>query len=66
MRKREVIELRYSYRAEADVISGTAGSNAQTIGKDAQVPSGSESVASARGTMRIPGRPDVFQDGMRP
>ena len=39
----------------------TAGSNAQTICKDAQVPPGSESVASAQGTARIPGRPDVFQ-----
>ena len=29
--------------------------------KDAQVPPGSESVASVRGTARIPGRPDMFQ-----
>ena len=39
----------------------TAGSNAQTLRKNAQVPPGSESVASAQGTARIPERPDVFQ-----
>lgn len=27
---------------------------------DVQVPSGSESVTSAQGTIRIPGRPDMF------
>ena len=61
MRKREAIEPRYEYSAEADVFHATAGSNAQTVCKDAQVPPGSESVASVRGTARIPGRPDVFQ-----
>ena len=61
MRKREVIEPRNLYRAEADVFHVTAGSNAQTPCKDVQVPPGSESVASAQGTARIPGRPDVFQ-----
>ena len=61
MRKREVIEPRNLERAEADVFHATAGSNAQTIGKDVQVPPGSESVASAQGTACIPGRPDVFQ-----
>ena len=61
MRKREVIEHRNTYKAEADVFSATAGSNAQTIGKDAQVPPGLESVASAQGTVCIPGRPDAFR-----
>lgn len=61
MRKCEVIEPRYTERAEADVFYVTAGSNAQTIGKDVQVPSGSESVASTRGITCVPGRPDVFQ-----
>ena len=61
MRKREAIEPRNSYKAEADVFPATAGSNAQTICKDAQVPPGSESVASAQGTARIPGRPDALQ-----
>ena len=61
MRKREVIELRNLYKAEADVFHTTAGSNAQTISKDVQVPPESESVASMQGTVRIPGRPDVFR-----
>ena len=61
MRKREAIEPRNSYKAEADVVSVTAGSNAQTVCKDAQVPPGSESVASAQGTVCIPGRPDAFR-----
>ena len=41
LRKREAIEPRNSYRAEADVFSVTAGSNAQMVNKDAQVPPGS-------------------------
>ena len=61
MRNREAIEPRYLYSAEADVLHATAGNNAQTVCKDAQVPPGSESVASVRGTARIPGRPDMFQ-----
>ena len=61
MRKREVIEPRNIYRAEADAVQDAAGSNAQTESKDAQVPPGSESVASMQGTVRIPGRPDVFR-----
>ncbi len=61
MRKREAIEPRYLYRAEVDVFLVTADSNAQTISKDVQVPPGSESVASAQGTARIPGRPDAFR-----
>ena len=61
MRKREVIEPRNLLRAEADVVHVTAGSNAQTECKDAQVPSGSESVASMPGTERIPGRPGEFR-----
>ena len=59
MRKREAIEPRNLYKAEADVVVYTAGSNAQTVSKDAQVPPGSESVASAQGAVCIPGRPDV-------
>ena len=35
MRMREAIEPRNSYKAEADVVFVTAGSNAQTIGKNA-------------------------------
>ena len=61
MRKREAIEPRNSYKAEADVVFVTASSNAQTIGKNAQVPPGSESVARAHSTVCIPGRPDAFR-----
>ena len=61
MRKRESIEPRHLYSAEADVFHATADNNAQTVCKDAQVPPVSESVASVRGTARIPGRPDMFQ-----
>ena len=61
MRNREAIEPCYLYSAEADVLHATAGNNAQTVCKDAQVLPGSESVASIRGTARIPGRPDMFQ-----
>lgn len=45
MRKREAIEPRYLYSAEADVLHATAGNNAQTVCKDAQALPGSESVA---------------------
>ena len=58
MRKREAIEPRYLYRAEVDVFLVTADSNAQTISKDVQVPPGSESVASAQRSTRVPGRSD--------
>ena len=40
-----------------------AGSNAQTLYKDAQVPWGAERVASAQGTVCIPGRFDVLPEG---
>ena len=66
MRKREAIEPRNLYKAEADVFLVTAGSNAQTVSKDAQVPPGSKSVASARGITGVPGRPAILPKGMRP
>ena len=61
MQKCKAIGPRNLYKAEVDVLFVTAGSNAQTIGKDAQVPPASESVVSAQGTAFIPGRPDVFR-----
>lgn len=61
MRKCEAIEPRNNRRAKADVSCVTAGSNAQTICKDAQVSPGSESMASAQGAACIPGRPDTLQ-----
>ena len=61
MRKREAIEPRNPEQAEVDAVTVAADSNAQTRGKDAQVPPGSKSVASTQGIMRVPGRPDMLR-----
>ena len=61
MRKREVIEPRKRVSVEVDAVTVAADSNAQTSGKDAQVPPGSESVASVRGNSSVPGRSGRFR-----